>query len=485
MIWSVRAAAAMVGVATALAHGQVVLRGEAEVFGLVSPASMAFDASGRVMTHVAGRVRLRSGFDGTRSWSDDLGTPPRTLHLRERDETRLLGAVLSGTWDDTDGPLALATGPRAEGEPAGVAFTFRDGRPGGTITLDASGRPGVLRLDEAQERGETRLSDWTRVGEVWAPMVIERAGGGGTVVMRFKPDGASRPDLSIFSAPEPTALAAFEGDAALEVKRARTGHLLVKPRIDGRDVGWFIFDTGAGATVLDRSTAADLGVEQFGSIPVGGIGGYVTSPLSMPKTFALGPATIHSPVLITLDLAPIGAAIGEDLGGIVGYDLLSRVISEIDLAQGRISLHDPLSFDASGAEWSPLIVYERHPCVNGAIEGHEGILKLDTGANPAIMVTAPTVRRLALLEGRETSPTRIGGSGGFRAAAKGVLRSVSFAGTHASDVEAIMALPDDQGMGVLRDDGTLGSLGGPLLRHGVLVLDYLHERMMLRPSPAE
>ncbi|MCE7973990.1 MAG: hypothetical protein DYG92_06640 [Leptolyngbya sp. PLA1] len=486
MTWSVRAALAMLGAAvSAIAHGQVVLQGDAQVFGLASPATIAFDATGRVVTHVAGRVRLRSGFDGTRAWSDDLGTPPRTLHLRERDEVRLLGAVLSGTWDDPHGPLVLADGPLAEGGPAEVAFTFRDGRPGGTISLDASGRPVAMRLDAAQERGETRLSEWTRVGEVWAPMVVERSGGGGSVVMRFKPDGATRPDLSSFAAPEPTARAAFEGDARLEVKRAKTGHLLVKPRIDGREVGWFIFDTGAGATVLDKATASELGVEQFGSIPVGGIGGYVTSPLSMPKAFTLGPATIHSPVLITLDLAPIGAAIGEDLAGIVGYDLLSRVISEIDLARARISLHDPRAFDAGGAEWSPLIVYERHPCVKGAIEGHEGILKLDTGANPAIMVTAPTVRRLGLLDGRETSPTRIGGSGGFREAAKGVLRSVSFAGTEVKDVQAVMALPDDEGMGALRDDGTMGSLGGPLLRRGVLVLDYLHERMMLRPASAE
>lgn len=481
----VRAAVAMLGVGAALAQGQVVLRGEAEVFGLSSPATMAFDETGRVMTHVSGRVRLRSGFDGARAWSDDLGTPPRTLHLRERDETRLLGAVLAGTWDDAGGPLILREETRTEGGPREVAFTFRDGRPGGTITLDDSGRPSTLRLDAAKERGGTTLSEWTSVRGVWAPMRIERAGGGGSVVMRFRPESGTAPAPSTFSAPEPTAMATFEGEAALEVKRAKTGHLLVKPRIDGREVGWFIFDTGAGATVLDKSTAATLGVEQFGSIPVGGIGGYVTSPLSMPKEFTLGPATIRSPVLITLDLAPIGKAIGEDLGGIVGYDLLSRVASEIDLAGARISLHDPRTYDAGGGAWSPLMVYDRHPCVPGAIEGHEGVLKLDTGANPAIMVTAPAVKKLGLLDSRETTRTRIGGSGGFRPAAKGVLRSVSFAGAEVKDVEAVMALPDDEGMGVLRDDGTLGSLGGPLLQRGVLVLDYLHERMMLRPVRAE
>jgi len=30
------------------------------------------------------------------------------------------------------------------------------------------------------------------------------------------------------------------------VKRAPTGHPLVKPVVNGQDTGWFIFDTGAG-----------------------------------------------------------------------------------------------------------------------------------------------------------------------------------------------------------------------------------------------
>ena len=34
--------------------------------------------------------------------------------------------------------------------------------------------------------------------------------------------------------------------AELEVKLTYTGHLLVHPLIDGQDVGWFVFDTGAG-----------------------------------------------------------------------------------------------------------------------------------------------------------------------------------------------------------------------------------------------
>src|SRR5262249_49387872 len=30
----------------------------------------------------------------------------------------------------------------------------------------------------------------------------------------------------------------------IRVRRARTGHVLVRPKVDGLDLGWFIFDTG-------------------------------------------------------------------------------------------------------------------------------------------------------------------------------------------------------------------------------------------------
>src|SRR4029079_6780259 len=52
------------------------------------------------------------------------------------------------------------------------------------------------------------------------------------------------------TAPAPVAFDAA-APAALEVKKAPTGHLLVKPRIAGKDAGWFIFDSGAGNSVVN------------------------------------------------------------------------------------------------------------------------------------------------------------------------------------------------------------------------------------------
>src|SRR5262249_24699054 len=63
----------------------------------------------------------------------------------------------------------------------------------------------------------------------------------------------------------------FRGSAParIEVKRARAGRVLGPPGIDGRDLGWFIFDTGAGAsTILHTEAAARLPHSPLGTAPI-------------------------------------------------------------------------------------------------------------------------------------------------------------------------------------------------------------------------
>lgn len=52
---------------------------------------------------------------------------------------------------------------------------------------------------------------------------------------------------------------------------------LVRPLINGREVGYFIFDTGASGFVLDPAVAAELGLEGFGELQVTSMVGKVAS----------------------------------------------------------------------------------------------------------------------------------------------------------------------------------------------------------------
>ena len=48
--------------------------------------------------------------------------------------------------------------------------------------------------------------------------------------------------------------------ADVQVQRVKTGHLLVRPVINDKDAGWFIFDTGAGICVVSTSHVEPLGL---------------------------------------------------------------------------------------------------------------------------------------------------------------------------------------------------------------------------------
>ena len=70
---------------------------------------------------------------------------------------------------------------------------------------------------------------------------------------------ATRPDDTQFNP---------EASPDVVVKRAKTGHILVRPKVDGQEIGWFIFDTGAAGTVIDPTAAAKLKLKRLGTTAV-------------------------------------------------------------------------------------------------------------------------------------------------------------------------------------------------------------------------
>ena len=57
----------------------------------------------------------------------------------------------------------------------------------------------------------------------------------------------------------------------VEVVKCSSDHVLVRPHINGRDVGPFILDTGASGLVLDQRVADDLNLNTFGEVHVSGV----------------------------------------------------------------------------------------------------------------------------------------------------------------------------------------------------------------------
>lgn len=262
--------------------------------------------------------------------------------------------------------------------------------------------------------------------------------------------------------------------AELEVKRAPTGHLLVRPRINGQEAGWFIFDTGAGIEVISTPHVERLGLTGAGSVEAVGVGGGENAKLVKAGALALGPMTLTDHVMMVSDLAFLTPHLGEEIVGVIGFGVLSRCIAEMDLSEGRVALHAPDEGALQGLAWTDLVLEGRVPAVRAMFEGHEGVFRLDTGSNGHVTFHQPAVKKWKLIADRELTDTKLGGVGGFVAAKEGTLAWFEIGGLRTEDVPASFAI---EAKGTFADTKRDGNIGVELLKPFTLYFDYAGERI--------
>lgn len=483
-----KATSAATGAARLAEHpAGIMLKGKADFLGQDATYSLIFDNSGHFVQEINAPVGIATGFDGKMAWVRDLGGEVREEHLGDRSAQMLGKVILTGAWLRDPAILNL-TIDKDQTDPAlrRLNFAYDQGRITGHLDLDtATSLPSQWVINSGHSPKTVAIQSWTDFHGMKFPGVVETTSSGGLKITTRTESVQDAPAF-IRSPYEPVlgppADAHFDpaAPAALEIKRAPTGHLLVRPTIDGKELGWFIFDTGAGSSVLNDATAEQLGLKKLGEVPASGVGSTTPAGLYRSSTITLGPLTIDTPLFIGLNLTFLDAPMGVHIDGIIGYGVMARSVAEIDTAASAISLHDPATFQLHGAEWSTLVVYERVPCAQASFEGHTGFFKLDTGAgNSTVTIHAPTVEKYKLLEGRTTSPTVLSGHGGSVPGVAGPLEWFEIGGVRTQKVIATFATTK---VAAFADEYTLGNIGGKLLSPFTLVLDYQHSRIGFVPK---
>lgn len=266
--------------------------------------------------------------------------------------------------------------------------------------------------------------------------------------------------------------------AELEVVRAATGHLLVKPTVNGQDVGWFIFDTGAGMTCIDRKAAEKLNLPEGHAITATGTGGDHQTRTRQAESLRLGPVFLADLPLLELDLRSLELFMGKPLAGVIGFEVFKAAVFEVDFEAPSIKVHDSATYALpAGQDWADLTLHRRRPFVTGQIEGHEpGLFLLDIGANSALTVNSPAVDRFKLLEGRETKSGMFGGVGGMKKVATGTVQKLTICGIECADVSANFSRAAE---GATADEHSQGSIGVGLLKQFVMVVNYREGRIAL------
>lgn len=141
-------------------------------------------------------------------------------------------------------------------------------------------------------------------------------------------------------------------------------------RINGSDPLWFFLDTGAQVTVIDNETARLLGLNSEGSFKGEG-GGEGTIEVSLVNDITITLADLSVTIAMAA-VAPISSLLASHMGrrvhGVLGYDLISQYVIEIDYAAKEITFNDPANYQHSGkGEVVPIAIANNHPHIRATI----------------------------------------------------------------------------------------------------------------------
>jgi predicted aspartyl protease len=195
------------------------------------------------------------------------------------------------------------------------------------------------------------------------------------------------------------------------------GYLFIGVVINGKGPFMFFIDTGAGMTILSRSTADSLGLEIVGDIPIRGFGGFGSVGFIEIDSSRVNDLSLDFSRLIVFDFSSFESEFRNQVDGILGYDFFARFTVKIDFQNNEFVIYKP---DAAPEQFSGepvgLEIFAQVPVFQARINGHPIRLLLDLGAQPGLVIAPQFAgfNELAKREDRNHGDMVISGVGGVK-----------------------------------------------------------------------
>jgi hypothetical protein len=470
--------------------GGLLIEGDTEYDGLHGPFSLLFTPQGQFRQKLQLRREHLTTFDGTRGWAVDWSGTPYVLDLADLEFAQSTIWLRTGRWLAEDGPFSISMGDHpADSSEVRLHLRLKHGLRELDVFVDRSTwlptrmTAHRMGLDEVWEYGDYR----SYLGVRLARRVVYRFGksseGHETGIyeigsVRPAPATTDDPFKPVLDLPHDTEFRPTE-PVRFPLKSVTGGHLFVRPKINGVDVGWFALDTGTGSGLtISPKLAEQLKLPSFGRVLQGGAGKFGSGKLFEGKTLQLGSMTIRNSIYTELPQAFCDAmkrVFDLELVGTCGYDLFSRAVVEIDLKDLTACCHDPAHYALPGGKWEQLRLNHKISCVYVTYEGErQGLFQFDTGAGNNVLFHAPAVEQLKLLENRKTTSIKVGGVGGTLDARLGQLAWFQVGDRRLEHLTAIFLAPHE---GALDDPYVAGTFGAGILKGMKIVFDYPHQRI--------
>ena len=250
----------------------------------------------------------------------------------------------------------------------------------------------------------------------------------------------------------------------------------------------FILDTGVENAILTEKLYADiLDLNYIREIVIDGPGliDSVEAIIANQVTFSLPGGIVGQNMNVLVlkeDYLELSENIGEDVHGIIGYDIFSRFVVEIDYDRNILTLHDPKRFKVSKRRVAlPLKIEGSKPFMNARIKQGEETASLDimvdTGASHAALIDYNYLTGISMPE--KTIETRLGR--GIAGDIPGYLGRIDQVMIDNFDFnEMLVSAPFDGAYNkVIKRGARVGTFGGELLNRFNVTFDYQRQKVYL------
>ncbi len=251
----------------------------------------------------------------------------------------------------------------------------------------------------------------------------------------------------------------------------------------------FVLDTGVRSTVLtDKSLTDLLNLTYARKITIPGAGGEKLVDAFVVNNVTMNIGKIegngHAILVLETDLLQLKNYLGVNVHGILGYELFSRFVVDINYSKKVIIFSNPATFKKKKSFVElPITVEDTKPFLetNFLIRGSvpfTGKFMVDTGASHTILLDTRSNTKITVPEPNisTTLGRGLGGNiyGNVARIDKLSIDKYLFKGV-------IATFPDDESYEIsFSRNSRNGTLGGGLLRRFHVVFDYVHSKMYMR-----
>lgn len=352
-----------------------------------------------------GGLQITQGYDGSRAWVQSFGqiidAPEQIKTAIEEGQRHDLTLLIE---DEGNAIEAVEPDSTLEGvQIQGVRVVPGDGGPSTDFHFNPkTGRVAKISFTDVnpytggQAHFETYILEYREIGDVAFPVKAVHFIDGVQIdeVIYESIDFDAEMADEIFAKPSRDGVdagpAPVDKDLRVQVPIEYSLNLLfLDVAIDGADKLYnFILDTGAGMTCLSKELADELNVQATGGMSAAGAGGALDAKTARIDRLSIGELTVEDINVMVIDIAPMAAMMGRQIDGIVGYNVLNRYSTTIDIAGETLIFQHSDAPLPSGEDFHrvPFQVLMGVPLVKGVVNGKEKVdFLVDTGASTSVL----------------------------------------------------------------------------------------------------